>query len=168
MKVIISIFLAPLLLVLIRNRIKKDIFQSFIKKYLNAFLFVNGISAIVSFLCWHLFNLNDPNFYYLYTYAYLLFTYSLAILSPFFEDKITIYSLEDLKKKKVNWERLFYIFVISLFLMNFIRIYVTCAVACKTAKKAYKENISLKEACVSLGFLTAERFDEVFHPENMI
>ena len=69
MKVIISIFLAPLLLVLIRNRIKKDIFQSFIKKYLNAFLFVNGISAIVSFLCWHLFNLNDPNFYYLYTYA---------------------------------------------------------------------------------------------------
>ena len=123
MKVIISIFLAPLLLVLIRNRIKKDIFQSFIKKYLNTFLFVNGISAIVSFLCWHLFNLNDPNFYYLYTYAYLLFTYSLAILSPFFEDKITIYSLEDLKKKKVNWERLFYIFVISLFLMNFIRIF---------------------------------------------
>ena len=36
------------------------------------------------------------------------------------------------------------------------------------AKKAYKENISLKEACVSLGCLTAERFDEVFHPENMI
>ena len=38
----------------------------------------------------------------------------------------------------------------------------------KIAKKAHKENISLKEACVSLGFLTAERFDEVFHPENMI
>ena len=37
----------------------------------------------------------------------------------------------------------------------------------KTAKKAYKENISLKEACVALGFLTAERFDEVFHPEEM-
>ena len=33
--------------------------------------------------------------------------------------------------------------------------------------KAYKENISLKEACVALGFLTAERFDEVFHPEEM-
>ena len=38
----------------------------------------------------------------------------------------------------------------------------------KTAKKAYKDNISLKEACVELGFLTAERFDEVFHPENMV
>ena len=39
--------------------------------------------------------------------------------------------------------------------------------AAKTAKKAYKENISLKEACVALGFLTAEKFDEVFHPEEM-
>ena len=38
----------------------------------------------------------------------------------------------------------------------------------KTAKKAFKDNISLKEACVELGFLTAERFDEVFHPEQMV
>ncbi|MBQ3094304.1 MAG: hypothetical protein IJC52_03940, partial [Clostridia bacterium] len=30
------------------------------------------------------------------------------------------------------------------------------------------DNISLKEACVELGFLTAERFDEVFHPEDMV
>ena len=29
-------------------------------------------------------------------------------------------------------------------------------------------NISLKEACVELGFLTAEKFDEVFHPEEMV
>ncbi len=40
--------------------------------------------------------------------------------------------------------------------------------AAKTTKLAYKENISLKEACVRLGFLTAERFDEVFHSEQMI
>ena len=40
--------------------------------------------------------------------------------------------------------------------------------AAKTAKKAYKENISLKEACVELGFLTAEKFDEIFHPEQMV
>ncbi|MBO4251810.1 MAG: class II fumarate hydratase [Clostridia bacterium] len=39
--------------------------------------------------------------------------------------------------------------------------------AAKTAKFAYKENISLKEACVKLGFMTAEQFDEVFHPEKM-
>ena len=40
--------------------------------------------------------------------------------------------------------------------------------AAKTAKKAYKDNISLKEACVELGFLTSEKFDEVFHPEEMV
>ena len=38
----------------------------------------------------------------------------------------------------------------------------------KTAKTAYEENISLKEACVKLGFLTEEKFDEVFHPEQMV
>ena len=40
--------------------------------------------------------------------------------------------------------------------------------AAKTAKKAYAENISLKEACVSLGFLTEQEFDKVFQPEKMV
>ncbi len=39
--------------------------------------------------------------------------------------------------------------------------------AAKTAQKAFREGISLKEACVALGFLTAEAFDDCFHPENM-
>lgn len=56
----------------------------------------------------------------------------------------------------------------SLMLVTALNPYIGYENAAKTAKKAYKENISLKEACVSLGFLTAERFDKVFHPENMI
>ena len=56
----------------------------------------------------------------------------------------------------------------SPMLVTALNPYIGYENAAKTAKKAYKENISLKEACVSLGFLTAERFDEVFHPENMI
>ena len=40
--------------------------------------------------------------------------------------------------------------------------------AAKTAHKAFEENSSLKEACVTLGYLTPEKFDEVFHPEKMI
>ena len=56
----------------------------------------------------------------------------------------------------------------SLMLVTALNPYIGYENAAKTAKKAYKENISLKEACGSLGFLTAERFDEVFHPENMI
>ncbi len=56
----------------------------------------------------------------------------------------------------------------SLMLVTALNPYIGYENAAKTAKLAYKENISLKEACVKLGFLTAERFDEVFHPEQMI
>ncbi len=56
----------------------------------------------------------------------------------------------------------------SLMLVTALNPYIGYENAAKTAKKAFRENISLKEACVSLGFLTPERFDEVFHPENMI
>ena len=56
----------------------------------------------------------------------------------------------------------------SLMLVTALNPYIGYENAAKTAKKAYKENKSLKEACVELGFLTAEKFDEVFHPEQMI
>ena len=55
----------------------------------------------------------------------------------------------------------------SLMLVTALNPYIGYENAAKTAKKAYAENISLKEACVALGFLTAERFDEVFKPEDM-
>ncbi len=56
----------------------------------------------------------------------------------------------------------------SLMLVTALNPYIGYENAAKTAKKAYRENISLKEACVALGFLTAEKFDEVFHPEQMV
>lgn len=56
----------------------------------------------------------------------------------------------------------------SLMLVTALNPYIGYENAAKTAKLAYKNNISLKEACVELGFLTEERFDEVFHPEQMV
>ena len=56
----------------------------------------------------------------------------------------------------------------SLMLVTALNPYIGYENAAKTAKLAYRENISLKEACVRLGFLSAERFDEVFHPEQMV
>ena len=56
----------------------------------------------------------------------------------------------------------------SLMLVTALNPYIGYENAAKTAKKAFKDNISLKEACVELGFLTAEKFDEVFHPEQMV
>ena len=56
----------------------------------------------------------------------------------------------------------------SLMLVTALNPYIGYENAAKTAKLAFKENISLKEACIKLGFLTPEHFDEVFHPEQMI
>ncbi len=56
----------------------------------------------------------------------------------------------------------------SLMLVTALNPYIGYENAAKTAKKAFEENISLKDACVALGFLSAEKFDEVFHPEEMI
>ncbi|MBO5355896.1 MAG: class II fumarate hydratase [Clostridia bacterium] len=56
----------------------------------------------------------------------------------------------------------------SLMLVTALNPYIGYENAAKTVKKAFKENISLKEACVALGFLTADKFDEVFHPEKMV
>ena len=40
--------------------------------------------------------------------------------------------------------------------------------ASQIAKKAYKEDKTLCQACVELGFLTEEEFKEYIKPENMI
>ncbi len=56
----------------------------------------------------------------------------------------------------------------SLMLVTCLNPHIGYENAAKTAKKAYKENISLKEACVELGFLMPERFDQVFQPEKMV
>ena len=64
-------------------------------------------------------------------------------------------------KMKENLDR-------SLMLVTALNPYIGYENAAKTAKLAFRENISLKEACLKLGFLTEEKFDEVFHPERMI
>ena len=69
---------------------------------------------------------------------------------------------------KANKEKMHHNLYNSLMLVTALNPYIGYENAAKTAKKAYKENISLKEACVALGFLTEEKFDEVFHPEEMI
>ena len=69
---------------------------------------------------------------------------------------------------KANKEKMHHNLHNSLMLVTALNPYIGYENAAKTAKKAFKDNISLKEACVELGFLTAERFDEVFHPEQMV
>ena len=69
---------------------------------------------------------------------------------------------------KANKEKMHHNLHNSLMLVTALNPYIGYENAAKTAKKAFKDNISLKEACVELGFLTAKKFDEVFHPEQMV
>ena len=56
----------------------------------------------------------------------------------------------------------------SLMLVTALSPYIGYENAAKTAQLAFKENITLKEACVKLGFMNERKFDKVFHPEKMI
>lgn len=56
----------------------------------------------------------------------------------------------------------------SLMLVTALAPHIGYEHAAQTAKKAYQEDISLREACIVLGFLTGEEFDQVFHPEEMV
>lgn len=69
---------------------------------------------------------------------------------------------------RANREKMHHNLHNSLMLVTALNPYIGYENAAKTAKKAFRENISLKEACVQLGFLTEEKFDEVFHPEQMV
>lgn len=82
-------------------------------------------------------------------------------------DGITSFEKNCVRGIKANRKKMAHNLHNSLMLVTALNPYIGYENAAKTAKLAYKENISLKEACVSLGFLTAERFDEVFKPEDM-
>ena len=68
---------------------------------------------------------------------------------------------------KANKDKMHHNLHNSLMLVTALNPYIGYENAAKTAKKAFKDNIALKQACVELGFLTEEKFDEVFHPEEM-
>ncbi len=56
----------------------------------------------------------------------------------------------------------------SLMLVTALNPHIGYDNAAKVAKKAFAENITLKEAVVKLGLLTAEKFDEAVKPSDMI
>ena len=56
----------------------------------------------------------------------------------------------------------------SLMTVTALNPYIGYENAAKVAKLAHRENVTLREACLTLGFLTAEKFDEVFNPEGMV
>ncbi len=56
----------------------------------------------------------------------------------------------------------------SLMLVTALNPHIGYDNAAKVAKKAFAENITLKESAVALGLLTAEKFDSIVRPQDMI
>ena len=56
----------------------------------------------------------------------------------------------------------------SLMLVTALNPHIGYDKAAKVAKKAHTENLSLREAIVELGYMSAEEFDKVVQPEKMI
>ncbi len=56
----------------------------------------------------------------------------------------------------------------SLMLVTSLNTHIGYENAAKIAKKAYKENMTLREAAIELGLVTSAQFDEWVKPENMV
>lgn len=78
-----------------------------------------------------------------------------------FNDRCMAGITADREKMQENLRR-------SLMLVTALNPYIGYENAAKVAKKAFQDGCSLREACLALGFLSAERFDEIFHPEQMV
>eukprot|EP01133_Synstelium_polycarpum_P011472 gene11472-13374_t len=56
----------------------------------------------------------------------------------------------------------------SLMLVTALNPYIGYDKAAKAAKKAHAEKTTLKESCLSLGYVTSEQFDQWVRPEDMV
>ncbi len=92
------------------------------------------------------------------------FLQSVRLLS----ESISSFRINCVSGIKANKERMKQNLENSLMLVTALNPHIGYENAAKVAKLAHKENITLKEACIKLGFLSPEKFDEVFHPEKMV
>ena len=82
-------------------------------------------------------------------------------------DGITSFTQRCLKGLTANQEKMAENLHRSLMTVTALTPIVGYENGARIAKKAHKENISLKEAAVALGLFTPEDFDAAFHPEEM-
>lgn len=73
-----------------------------------------------------------------------------------------------LKDMQPNLKQIAHFLNQSLMLVTALNPIIGYDKSAKVAQKAYAEGISLKEACVKLGYLTAEEFGRLVKPEQML
>ncbi len=92
------------------------------------------------------------------------FLHSVDLLS----DSCRLFNLYCIKGLKANKTRIKSFLDNSLMLVTALNPVIGYDKAAKIAKKALDEETSLREACLALGYLTAEQFDEVVDPKKML
>ena len=92
------------------------------------------------------------------------FLQSVTLLS----DALRSFRIHCVEGIRANEEKMAEYLQHSLMLVTALNLHIGYENAAKTAKKAYQDGISLKEACVALGFLSAEEFDAYVIAENMV
>ena len=69
---------------------------------------------------------------------------------------------------EANEERIHSNLYNSLMLVTTLNPHIGYDKAAEVAKKAYKDNLSLREAIIDLGYMSGEEFDQLVQPEKMI
>lgn len=80
-------------------------------------------------------------------------------------NSFTNYAIKDLK---ANLKKIQTYVEQSLMLVTALNPVIGYDKAAKIAHKAYHENINLREACISLGYLTDAQFDNIVQPQKMV
>lgn len=95
-------------------------------------------------------------------------TYNMMQSIRLLSDSMISFEMNCLRGLMANRERMKYYLDHSLMLVTCLAPEIGYENAAKAAKMAFKENITLKEAVLSLGFLNEENYDEEVRPEKMV
>ncbi|MBQ8076670.1 MAG: class II fumarate hydratase, partial [Oscillospiraceae bacterium] len=94
--------------------------------------------------------------------------YNFLQSSRLLSESIQAFTANCVRGIRANSEKMQQNLTRSLMLVTALNPMIGYENAAKTAKLSYDENISLKEACLKLGFMTEAQFDAAFHPEAMV
>lgn len=92
------------------------------------------------------------------------FLQSVRLLS----DGITSFNKNCVAGIEANKEKMHDNLYRSLMLVTALSPHIGYAKSAEIAQKAFRDNTSLREACLALGYLGPDEFDEIFKPEKMV
>ena len=97
-----------------------------------------------------------------------LIIYNFLQSTTLLHDALSSFRIHCVERIVANEEKMKEYLHNSLMLVTALNPYIGYENAAKTAKNAYQKGISLKESCVSLGFLKPEEFDAYVQAEHMV